>query len=356
MDVYIQLTAIGAEQGLLFDLYSDTDSFTVPFDTNIALLDLQGGYTSNTAPTGTTVVRVCGQEVLCPPCLDIVPYYTTTTSTTLPPVACNEIANSGGVGVTEYTIPLETDGGVLVIDFNAYGVPDKLEILHNGVKKATSGMTVANSGPFDDLYGDPTVPTPSEVLSVDQFIGTQKAVPPTREAEILADTGLTYIVGGQQLIWWEYTAQEVGNYPDATLRITGPSGTAWQLTRLCDENTTTTTTTSSSSTTTTTTTVLATTTTTTTSLSIVEAGMSSTTDLIDACGETLDNVVYIDQQSPTNVSVGDFIFTDPGATNVFIGNGDYYAIEDANQALLLSARVNAFGQILSPISICGPVP
>jgi hypothetical protein len=356
MDVYIYILSAGADQGVLFDLYSDTDGFTTAFDTDIPLASLTGGYTSNTAPAGTTVVRVCGQQAVCPVCLDITPTYTTTTSTSLPPVVCNEITNSGGVGVTEYSIPLETAGGLLVIDFNAYGIPDKLEILHNGIKVATTGMTTPNEGPFDDLYGDPTVPDNAQALAVDQFIGTQKSVPPTRETEIFNETGKTYIVSGQQLVWFEYTLNDVFDDSNAIVRITGPSGTAWQLQRLCDENTTTTTTTSSSSTTTTTTTVLATTTTTTTSLSIVQAGMSSTTDLIDACGEALNNVVYIDQQSPTNVSVGDIIYNDPGATSEFNGNGDYYAIEDANQALLLSARVNAFGVILSPISICGPVP
>jgi hypothetical protein len=27
------------------------------------------------------------------------------------------------------------EGGIIIVDFNAFGVPDKLEIIHNGIKK-----------------------------------------------------------------------------------------------------------------------------------------------------------------------------------------------------------------------------
>lgn len=364
MDILLTLTSVGADQGALFDLYSNVDGFTTPFETDVALAALQSGYTTTLAPSSTSTVRICGQEAACPNCVDVVPYYTTTTSTTLPPVECNELTNSGGVGVTEYAIPLDTGGGILVIDFNAYNIPDKLEILHNGIKVATSGMTVANSGPFDDLYGDPTVPDGSQVLAVDQFIGTQKNIPPSREAEIFADTGKVFNSSLQQLIWWEYTDDDRFEDPNAIIRITGPDGTAWQMNRLCEEGTTTTTTTSSSSTTTTTstsftttttTTAAPTTTTTTTLAGLVESGISTSNSLVDGCGLSVDDVVYIDRQNPTQLSVGDFVFEDLGGTEIFIGNGNYYAIEDIGANLLVSARINLAGQILSPISICGPL-
>lgn len=233
MDIILTLTNVGADQGVLFDLYSDTDGFTTPFETDVALATLQAGYTTSSTPVGTLIVRVCGQNVKCTDCIDITLVYTTTTSTTLTPVGCEETAESGASGVTEYQIPLEVEGGELVIDFQAYGVPDKLEILHRGVKYSTSGMTVANAGPFDDIYGDPTVPSNAQALAIDQFIGTQKSIPPTREAEILADLGVGYLTNKQQLIWWVYTASNVIDHPFATVRITGPSGTAWAITRLC---------------------------------------------------------------------------------------------------------------------------
>jgi len=356
-DIIITLTTVGADQGPLFDLYSDVDGYSSAFEVGVAQAALESGYTTALAPDGTSIVRVCGQGVKCSNCVDIPIIYTTTTTTTLTPVGCEETANSGGVGVTEYFIQLETDGGELVLDFDAYGVPDKLEILHNGIKVATSGMTVANSGPFDDIYGDPTVPTQPQTLTVDQFIGTQKAVPPTREAEIFADLGKTFISNGQQLIWFSYTATDYLDDPFAIVRITGPSGTAWQLTRLCDENTTTTTTTSTSSTTTTTTTAAPTTTTTTTLSGLIASTINDhpNTNLIQGCDILTANVnvnVWVDTQSGNNIpSIGDVIYQNPSGTAVYPGNGDYYKFELGGGSYY-GARVSAAGVILAPISIC----
>lgn len=351
MDIIITLTTAGSDQGTLFDLYSNVDGYTTPFETDVAVASLIAGYTTSSAPAGTTTVRVCGKQAKCPNCIDIVVVYTTTTSTTTPPIACNETTNSGGEGVTEYTIPLETAGGLLVFDFNAYGIPDKLEILHNTVKVATTGMTVANAGPFDNLYGDPTVPTGPQVLTVDQFIGTQKAIPPTREAEIFSDTGKTYIVSGQQLVWWTYDATDVLNDPNAIVRITGPAGTAWQLKRLCEENTTTTTTTSTSSTTTTTTTAAPTTTTTTTLTGLIAGFISLTTDTSASCIPPADQGVYLDLDTPGTLTAGDTVYTDSGGTSPYFGNGDYYKI-DVGTGTEFSARVTALGVVLSPITSC----
>lgn len=352
-DIVITLTTIGADQGPLFDLYSNVDGFTSAFDTDVTEAALLGGYTSTTAPLGTSSVRVCGQGVKCVNCAEIPLVYTTTTSTTLAPIECESTTNSGGVGVTEYIIPLEVDGADLVFDFNAYGVPDKIEILHLGIKKATSGMTVANSGPFDDLYGDPTIPNNSQAMATDQFIGTSKAVPPKREAEILADLGKTFLVTGQQLVWWRYTNSDYLLDAYATIRITGPSGTAWELKRLCLENTTTTTTTLAPTTTTTTTTAAPTTTTTTTLTGLDEADLSSNTSVGADCGLALDGpTVYIDAQSPGLLTAGDIIFTDSGGSTIFIGNGDYYHIDLDGVGTEYTMRINAFGVVLAPVIGC----
>ena len=349
MDIIITLTSVGSDQGTLFDIYSDTDGFTTAFDTDVPVASLQAGYTA-AAPDGTLVVRVCGQEPSCVNCIDITPTYTTTTSTTLAGVECEETVNAGGSGVTEYQIQLDPVGGLLVFDFNAYGVPDKLEIIHNGSKVATTGMTVANAGPFDDLYGDPTVPTQPQTLLVDQFIGTQKAIPPNREAEILADTGQAFTSTGQQLVWFEYTEKEYGDDAYAYVRITGPSGTAWQLERLCSPVTTTTT--STSSTTTTTTTATPTTTTTTTLTGLDEATISDTTSLIADCGLTLVDTVYIDTATPGTLSVDDVIYTNSSGTTLFNGNGDYYHIDLDGAGTEFTARVSFTGKVLSPVVAC----
>lgn len=352
MDVFLTLTTVGVDQGNLFDLYSNVDGFNSPFETDVAIASLLAGYTTILAPDGTVIVRICGQGVLCVNCVDIKPIYTTTTSTTLPDVGCEETTNSGGAGVTEYVIQLEQAGADLVFDFQAYGVPDKLEIIHSNIKKATSGMTVVNAGPFDDIYGDPLVPTPVQTIPIDQFIGTAKNIPPNREAEIFADLGRTFIISGQQFIWWRYTGADYDFNQFVTIRITGPSGTAWQLKRLCVENTTTTTTTSTSSTTTTTTTATPTTTTTTTMTGLDESLISVDTSIGPDCDLTLITTVWIDSQNPGSFTVGDVVYTDSGGTTVFVGNGDYYHIDLDGVGTECSCRINVLGELLTPITLC----
>jgi hypothetical protein len=169
---------------------------------------------------------------------------TTTTTTAFPVIPCNSLVSSGGVGITEYIVALVSEGGTVAMALNAVSVPDKLEILHNGIKKATSGMTTPNEGPFDNLYGDPTIPTVPETNATDQFIGTSKGTIPNRQATFASETGSGLIIPGsyQQIIWWEYTNADFLINPVAVIRVTGPDTTAWEIQRMCETTTTTTTT------------------------------------------------------------------------------------------------------------------
>lgn len=273
MTVEITLTVAGIDTGP-FDLYSNLN-LAVPFAIDISKSTLQSGYTSSAVPDFTTSIRVVSKgicinyaDIVLPPYVPVTttttsstlfpttttsttPAPTTTTSTTtaIPEVPCNETVTSGGAGVTESYVTLLPEGGLLVFALNAYGVPDKLEILHNGVKKATTSMTSPNEGPFDDVYGSPTVPTQPETLPIPQFIGADKApaVIPNRQATFNAETGSSLIIPGgfQQLVWWEYTPADYIVNAIAAIRITGTTGTVWDLQRLCNipPSTTTTTTT-----------------------------------------------------------------------------------------------------------------
>ena len=157
-------------------------------------------------------------------------------------IACSAATTSGGVGITDNNVDLSPTGGLLAFLVNAQGVPDKFEIIHNGTKKATSGMTSLNSGTYDNLYGTTpsnTIPTSSQTLVVDQFIGSQKGTAPTRQAAFTTATTnsvTTMTVGSityQQVIWWEYTAADYTASSFAQIRTTGPSGTGWNILRLC---------------------------------------------------------------------------------------------------------------------------
>ncbi len=156
-------------------------------------------------------------------------------------VPCNAVALPGGAGITDNTIALDPSGGVITIMFTAYGLPDKLEIIHgnaSGTKVATTGMTTANAGPFDNTYGtEPsnTVPTPAETTTIDQFIGTNKDTIPDRASAYTLETGNPnpLVAPYQQLIWWVYTTADYQTSPFVTIRVTGPQNTGWQFQRAC---------------------------------------------------------------------------------------------------------------------------
>jgi len=258
MTVYLTLTSAGADTGP-FDLYSNLDGYTTPFETGVLKTTLQVGYFTE-VPDNTTTVRIKSEgdcinyvdillrDVVCEPLSGVAESTTTTTTTVL--IACSETAASGGVGITDYYISLdEPSGGPIAIQFDPQGVPDKLELIHNGIKVATTAFLPGlNAGPFDDVYGtEPTnvIPVPLDVASIDQFIGTAKAVAPTRETEFQSETGMsnTLEVPYQQWIWWVYDASDYIASSIVQIRITGSTGTGWSFKRSCPEVTTTTTTT-----------------------------------------------------------------------------------------------------------------
>ena len=248
MTILITLNTIGIDCST-FDIYSNIDGFISAFETDIPKSSLSAGFSSANVPDGTTVIRVKAKGV-CTNYADITlstitttttssssSTTTTTTTTIYPSLACSEFTSSGGQGVSEFNITLDNPlGGYIVVEFKPYSVPDKLEIIHNGVKKATSGMTTSNSGPFDNLYGDPTIPNDSQVSATDQFIGSNKGTIPSRQSKFTSETGSSLIMdsGYQQLIWWVYSASDFSISNNVIIRITGPSGTAWDVKRLCE--------------------------------------------------------------------------------------------------------------------------
>ena len=168
----------------------------------------------------------------------------------VPNLACGSAAISGSEGITDYSLDLDPTGGVVAFLVNGQGLPDKFEIFHGlpfaNDKKATSGMVASeNFGPFENNFGTSplnAIPTTLQ-LEADQFIGSNKYAPlpfaPSRTTEFNSDTGFTIpsmTIGGttyQQVVWWEYTAADYTENPNATIRITGPTGTGWDALRLC---------------------------------------------------------------------------------------------------------------------------
>jgi len=338
LTVLITLTTADANTGP-FDLYANTGpgGSMVLFEDNVnkAAL-LPPGYLT-IVPDGATIVRV--QSIGdCTTYTDIV-------LTTIPPVACGATSSSGGAGIAERTFDLTPEGGVLIIGANAQGVPDKFEIIHNGIKKSTTGMTVANSGPFDNVYGTPpsnVVPISPAEENVDQFIGTSSniagGVIPTRNAAFAADNPtLSYIVAApqQQLIWWNYTPLDYITAQQAILRITGPTGTAWNILRKCESTTTT----SSSSTTSTSSTSSTTTTTTTLPMFFYDFSESNIS-VLEACADIAFTLQLSSINNPVNT--GNVMLTVPGGVP-FAGGGNWYRISSGAFVI----QINGSGVIIA---------
>ena len=80
MTVLITLTTAGSSTGP-FSLYSDTNSYSTPFETGVAKSSLLAGYTSTLVPSGTTIIRVMSTGT-CTNYIDISVVPCTTTTTT----------------------------------------------------------------------------------------------------------------------------------------------------------------------------------------------------------------------------------------------------------------------------------
>jgi len=79
--VLITLTTAGSDTGP-FNLLSNLDGYTVPFESNVAKLDLEAGYISYLVPDGAMNIRVQSTNVLCENYVDLTINTTTTTTST----------------------------------------------------------------------------------------------------------------------------------------------------------------------------------------------------------------------------------------------------------------------------------
>lgn len=149
---------------------------------------------------------------------------------------CNVVARSGGAGITETEYPLNPAGGTLIFDCDMAGVVDKLEIIHNGVKVATTYMNfgAAPDGGNSSLGFDPENDD-TNYPAGEWYIGDSKGTVLSREAEFTSETGLVipFTTYYQQRTWWTFTPADVALNPIAIVRITGVNGTFWEYVRKC---------------------------------------------------------------------------------------------------------------------------
>lgn len=109
-------------------------------------------------------------------------------------------------------------------------------------------------------------------------------------------------------------------------------------------------------TTTTTTTLTPTTTTTTTINSLRQGLISSTSHPTDACSEILDTDCWVSYVAGLpggeTVSVSSVVYTNPGGTIPFIGDGEFYHIELELSSASTNCQINGTGNVASAIGIC----
>ena len=97
MTVLITLTTAGSSTGP-FSLYSNADSYSVPFETGVSKASLLAGYTSTLVPTSTTIIRVMSTgtctnytDISIVPCTTTTTTSSSTTTTTTTAAPCQQI-------------------------------------------------------------------------------------------------------------------------------------------------------------------------------------------------------------------------------------------------------------------------
>lgn len=113
-------TPVGSSVGP-FDLFSNADSYVVPFDTNIPLSTLLSGYTVE-LPVGATIVRVQSLGT-CTNYIDLpVNCTTTTTTTTVAPTTTTTTTITPTTTTTTTTVAPTTTTTTTVVDCNCITV------------------------------------------------------------------------------------------------------------------------------------------------------------------------------------------------------------------------------------------
>jgi hypothetical protein len=159
----ITLTTAGTGTGP-FDLYSNVNGYSTPFETNVPKNLLVAGYTSTSVLAGTTIIRVQSTSAGCPNYVDIsvvgITTSTTTTSTTAAPIvnpgnlynnSPNTISSSyvtilvNGSSKAGFTLPPLAPGGTFTFPTTYTStVPGTFEVRFYTTNSGISGANYFN--------------------------------------------------------------------------------------------------------------------------------------------------------------------------------------------------------------------
>lgn len=157
MTVLITLTTAGSSTGP-FSLYSDTNSYSTPFETGVAKSSLLAGYTSTLVPNGTTIIRVMSTgtctnytDIPVTPCTTTTTTSSTsstTTTTTTTAAPCQQI----------YLYPSNATacahlGSLTLFDVDSVLTPTRLWVAGEcGITPVVGGNQWYSQGPGADSY------------------------------------------------------------------------------------------------------------------------------------------------------------------------------------------------------------
>lgn len=156
MTVLITLTTAGSSTGP-FSLYSNVDSYSVPFETGVAKSSLLAGYTSVLVPASTTIIRVMSTGD-CTNYVDIsiVPCTTTTTTSTSSTTTTTTTATPGCQQIFLYPANANACdhlGSLTQFDTDNALAPTRLWVLNEcGVTPVTGGNQWYSQGPGSNSY------------------------------------------------------------------------------------------------------------------------------------------------------------------------------------------------------------
>lgn len=347
-----------------FDLYSDANGYTTPFETQVPAASLIAGYIVE-LPMGATIIRVCSVGT-CENCIDI-PTNCPTTTTTSTSSTTTTTSTSSTTTTTTTAAPPYKFGYELITNTPSDIGTVNLVIEVDSVEVVNQTISVGNdyqSGTLNLTAGQVVTATMTNVKTGTFNFGNK----------IIQD-GFLYQPQDyctpcvDQLVTPFFSPYTMGS-ADTTFVFQGDINPPTTTTTSTSSTTTTTSTSSSTTTTTTTAAPLdcalnggtavvnpPVTTTTTTTSALSQGIITSLSTPIDGCSlGTPDQIVWFSNTSgsfgsevPTPGS--SVVYTNASGTTQFNGDDNYYKMR-VGTGPFVGAEVSLSGVVGSPVSLC----
>lgn len=331
-----------------FDLYSDADGYTNPFETQVPALTLTNGYVIE-LPTGATIIRVCSVDV-CENCIDLPTNCPTTTTTSSSSTSTTTSTSTSTSTTTTQQPPNRLNWELITNTPNSLIASQpqssnlKIDVNGNNVVDATiTGNASSQSGTIQILPGDVVSATiDSNRIGVYNFINTIQKDGILYQGQdvctFCTDNFVTVLspnyTGAGVDVDFSFIAD---TYKEITTTTTSSTSSSSTTTTTSSSSTTTTTTTCDCSLnnptvtlTGTTTTKFPITTTSTTTGDNLQPGQRSNVGFnglnLDVCKESLLNFLFKTGSglTPWIPTVNDFTYNQNNTTSPFNGDNKYW--------------------------------